>query len=166
MKKRSNRREFLKDSSKICIACGVFALCPNINAFTGSGDESEIPDPKKLCYCGYTCPPDCPMYIGTIENDTAKKKEAYDMWKIKERYGVEFEEEKVFCYGCKNNEKPLGLTLEKCPVRKCTIEKGYDCCIECSELQACEKGLWERFPDFHKSVIEMQKKYNEANIGA
>ena len=165
MKNGCNRREFIKQSSKICVACGVFALCPNISAFSRSGDEDEIPDPESLNFCGYTCPPDCPMYVGTIENDTAKKKEAYEKWKIKEQYGLDFDEEKVFCYGCKNEEKPLGITLEKCSVRNCAIEKGYDCCIECSDLQACEKELWKKFPDFHNSVIEMQKKYNEADAG-
>ena len=87
------------------------------------------------------------------------------MWKIKERYGLDFEEEKVFCYGCKNEEKPLGIAVKNCPVRSCTIEKGFDCCIECKELQTCELELWKMYPDFHNKVIEMQKKYNEANAG-
>lgn len=165
MEKRSDRREFIKQGSKICFACGVFALCPNINAFGSSGDENQIPDPKKLNYCGYTCPPDCPMFVATIENDTAKKKEAFEMWELKERYGLDFDADKVFCYGCKNEEKPLAYTLENCSVRKCSIEKGFDCCIECKDLQACELDLWKRFPDFHNQVIEMQNKYNEANAG-
>ena len=161
MKNGCNRREFIKQSSKICVACGVFALCPNISAFSRSGDEDEIPDPESLNFCGYTCPPDCPVYLATIENDTEKKKEAYESWKIKERYNVEFDPDTMFCYQCKNDGKPEGVITQNCPVRKCVIEKGYDCCIECQELAECKQPLWESFPDFYKAVIDMQKKYLE-----
>ncbi len=161
MKNKANRREFIRQGSKFCVACGIFAFCPHIKTFAGMVGDDEIPDPKKLNYCGYTCSPDCPMYVATIENDTAKKKEVYAKWKIKEKYGLEFDAEKVFCYGCKNDEKPISLVVENCTVRSCAKEKSLDCCIECSDLQTCEKDLWKSLPDFHKNVLEMQVKYNE-----
>lgn len=166
MKNKSDRREFLKQGSRLCVACGVFTLCPQVMSLAGSGDEVDVPDPEKLNYCGYTCPPDCPMYTATMAEDAARKKEAFDQWKIGERYGIEFDAEKVFCYGCKVEDKPLGPVVENCTVRKCVKEKSLECCIECSELQKCEQDLWARFPDFHKSIIEMQNKYNEAKAGA
>jgi hypothetical protein len=166
MNKRSDRRKFLKQSSKFCLACGAFALCPNLNAFSQKSFGEDIPDPEKLNYCGYACPPDCPMFLATIENNAEKKKEVYEMWEIEDRYGLEFDQKQVFCYGCKIEDKPLGVVVENCPVRECAIEKSFECCIECSELQACEKDLWKKFPEFHKAVIEMQIKYNEANAGA
>jgi len=166
MKNKSNRREFLKDSSKLCMAWGIFALCPQMSVFGKSLGGEDIPDPKKLEYCGYSCPPDCPLYVATIENDDEKKKAAYELWNIKERYGLEFDPEKVFCYRCKSPDKPEGVVAANCPVRACVQEKGFDCCIECTELQACEKDLWTRFPEFHKGVLQMQVKYNEAKAGA
>jgi len=37
--------------------------------------------------------------------------------------------------------------------------KKLECCIECDELEACDKDLWKRFPKFHQQVVEMQAKY-------
>ncbi len=162
MNKKQNRREFMLKSSQFGLVCGAFAFCPKLNLL-GSMLQDEVPDPKKLNYCGYVCPSDCPMYVATIENNTEKKKEAYDMWKIEERHGVAFDPEVIFCYGCKSPDKPEGVVVSHCTVRHCAIEKGYDCCIECDQLPECDLDLWKRFPEFHKGMIDMQKKYQEAS---
>jgi hypothetical protein len=122
-------------------------------------DEKELPDPKKLNYCGYQCPADCKLLKATQENNIELKKEAYEIWKIKERHGVDFEPEKIFCWGCKTPDKPEGIVVSGCPVRKCAIEKGYDCCVECNKLEACDFELWKNFPDFHAHVVSEQKRY-------
>jgi hypothetical protein len=72
---------------------------------------------------------------------------------------MEFNADELYCFGCKNSEKPEGIVLKNCTVRSCAIEKKIESCIECDELVACDKELWERFPDFKKMVIEMQQKY-------
>jgi hypothetical protein len=120
---------------------------------------TDIPDPKKLNYCGYTCPSDCKMKKATLANDISLKKEAYNDWRIEKKYGIAFDPDKIFCYGCKTSDHPLGLVVEKCTVRNCAIGKGYECCIQCDQLPGCDKEIWKTFPDFHKTVIEMQKKY-------
>jgi hypothetical protein len=84
---------------------------------------TDIPDPKKLNYCGYTCPADSKMKKATLENDVALKKEAYKDWRIEEKYGIAFDPDKVFYYGCKTPDKPVGLVVEKCSVRNCAREK-------------------------------------------
>jgi len=127
-----------------------------------SYEEGEKPDPKKLTYCGFQCTQDCQFLKASLENDPALKKEVYETWQIKERYDIDFDAEKIFCFGCKPGDKPEGVVLTHCTVRKCTVEKGFDCCIECSELAECEKDLWTRFPDFKKHVIELQQKYQTA----
>ena len=161
MKTNHSRRKFIKKSSKIGLACGILAICPKINSF-GNFIMDEVPDPKKLNYCGFTCSPNCKMYVAAIENDIAKKREAYEKWKLKEKYGLEFDPEQVFCYRCKSGDKPLGIVVRNCSVRKCAVEKGIDCCIECDNLKSCDKELWKDFPEFHKQVIGMQDKFNEA----
>ncbi len=162
MKKTTSRREFISNSTTVLLACGAIGMCPHLKAMSGLLKDDDVPDPEKLEYCGYSCPPDCPLYQATIENDNEKKKEAYTNWKIKERYNIDFDPEQVFCYGCKNKDKPAGVVVQNCSVRKCVIEKGFDCCIECNELTECKQELWQRFPEFHKAVIDMQKKYLEA----
>jgi hypothetical protein len=126
-------------------------------------DDKEVPNPKDLCYCGYKCPPDCKFLKGSIENNVELKKEAYKEWKIKERFNIEFDPEKIFCFGCKNKDKEEGITVKNCKVRSCAISKGLESCIECNKLVDCKKDLWERFPEFKSHVIDMQKKYQEAN---
>ena len=121
--------------------------------------DGEQPDPKKLNYCGYTCPNGCEFRKASLENNPALKKKAYETWNIEKRYGISFEADKVFCYGCKIEDKPAGVVTANCTVRSCAIEKELDACIECKELKNCDKELWDLFPDFHKQVIALQKQY-------
>lgn len=121
----------------------------------------KIPDPKKLNYCGYTCPKDCQFLEASVKNDTELKKKAYETWHIKERYNVDLDAKKTFCFGCKNNDKPAGVVMLNCTVRQCAIDKKFDSCIECKELKDCGKDLWIRFPDFKNAVIKMQTVYLE-----
>lgn len=157
MKIQSNRRQFIRNSS---IASCALLISGKLSAFTFPDDE--IPDPKKLNYCGHTCPKDCPFKEATIKNDTELKKKAYETWHIKERYNVDFDPKTSFCWGCKTKDKPAGVVMSNCSVRSCAIEKKYDSCIQCKELKTCDKDIWTRFPDFHKGVLKMQVTYFEA----
>lgn len=157
MKTESTRRDFIQKST--LLGCTLL-LSGKISAF--SFPQDEILDPNKINYCGYTCPKDCQFLEASLKNDNELKKKAYDTWKIKERYNVDFDPKTSFCFGCKNEEKPAGVVMSNCTVRECAIEKNHDACIECKELKNCKKDLWTRFPDFHKSVIKMQTTYFEA----
>jgi hypothetical protein len=162
METEVNRRNFIKLSALAGITGCAFLIASRFNslkAMSAFSNENEIPDPKKLNYCGYQCPNDCLFLQATRENNLEMKIKAYNVWKIKEKHGIDFDAEKIFCWGCKTKDKPVGITLSKCTVRNCAIEKGYDCCIECNNLVKCEFELWKNFPDFHKQVLEMQKTY-------
>ncbi|UCG26714.1 MAG: DUF3795 domain-containing protein [Bacteroidales bacterium] len=163
MKSKINRREFLTKCSMVGFTgCGLM-VCSGISAlepFAEFAYGEEI-DPKKLNYCGYKCPEECQFLKGSLEDNIELKKEAYELWKIKERFDIEFDPDKIFCFGCKTTDKPEGVVLVNCTVRSCAISKEYDCCIECLELVDCDKDLWSRFPEFKKQVIELQKKYLE-----
>jgi len=163
MKTKLHRREFLtKCSIAGLTGCGLL-MSSKLSAFDHFAEyaKGEKIDPKKLMYCGYTCPEDCQFLKASLENDVEMKKEAYTLWKIKERFDIEFDPEKIFCFGCKTEGKPEGVVLVNCTVRSCVIEKELDCCIECLELVDCDKDLWSRFPDFKKHVIALQKQYFE-----
>jgi hypothetical protein len=164
LKNTESRREFLVKSSRIGLTCGAlsFCLCNHVSA--EDSEAKPAPDPKKLNYCGYVCPAECPMKLAGESGDVEQKKAAYDMWHIKERYGLDFDPDQVFCDGCKTDKEELGVAVSNCVIRKCAVEKELDCCIECDELAACEKGAFKAFHDFHKSVIEMQKQY-QASMG-
>jgi hypothetical protein len=160
-KSKTNRRTFISTSARAGIAvCGLCA-CPRFLAFAGDDQKAgeRIWEPEKLCYCGYSCPDDCKLLQATLKNDVELKKEAYKEWQIEERFGVELDPDQLFCYGCKTADRPEGIVLAGCDVRACARDKGLDCCIECQQLAGCDKDLWQRYPDFKKQVVEMQKQY-------
>jgi len=165
MDNQVDRRKFLKNTAVAGFAGCALLMATKFNtlhAFDRLPDDKETPDPLKMNYCGYTCPADCKFLQATKENNIDKKKEAYEIWKIKERRGVDFDEKTIFCWGCKTPDKPLGIVTGGCTVRQCAIEKGHQACIECNDIATCDKDLWKHFPDFHKSMIEMQKSYKAA----
>ena len=149
--KTIKRREFLKSGVGCCI------LVAGAGTFAFAADTK--PDPKKLNYCGYQCPEDCKMFLAGKSDDEALKREAFDTWRLQEKYGVEFKPEIVFCEKCKGTDHPQSLLLTNCTVRKCAIEKGYDCCIECDDLKSCDKEIWITFPKFKEQVLKMQEAY-------
>ncbi|MEJ2580308.1 MAG: DUF3795 domain-containing protein [Acidobacteriota bacterium] len=148
-----DRRTCISTGAKVCGLC----VCARIPLVAWAGDEPI--DPKRLNFCGYSCPEDCKFYEGTLDNNVELKREAWELWKIEERFGVEFDEEQAICYSCKALDKPEGIVLKRCSVRACAREKELDCCIECDELTDCDKDLWRRFPKFKQQVVEMQEKY-------
>jgi len=159
MKTNFQRRGFISTCLKAGVTCCALSYSAALAAqgFVRNGDEK--PDPDDLEYCGYKCPADCTLKKGTLENNIELKKKAYADFKFREKYGLEFDPEKVFCYGCKVSGKPSGMPVKSCTVRSCVIEKGYDCCIQCDGLANCNKELWTNFPKFKDHVIEMQKQY-------
>jgi hypothetical protein len=151
-----DRREFVQTGVSLCGLC----LCSGMGRTTFAQERERKPiEPKKLNYCGYTCPKDCKFLQATLKNDEALKKEAYDLWKIKDRYGVEFDPATAICRGCKAVEEPEGVVLGGCTVRACARKRKLDCCIECADLKSCGKDLWTRFPQFRDKVIEMQRQF-------
>lgn len=157
MNNQSNRRQFIKNSA--LTGCTLL-VAGKLSAFTFP--EDKVPDPKKLNYCGYTCPDNCQFLEATVKNDRELKKKAFNTWKLDERYGVSFDENTAFCWGCKAKNKPEGAVVSNCTVRSCAVKKKHDSCIQCKSLSNCDKDLWKRFPDFHKSVQKMQQSYFEA----
>jgi hypothetical protein len=157
MEKKLTRRGFLVRGSQAGIS-GCLLLCGGkLLAMHASG--KDLPDLKALTYCGYQCGLECILLKGTQNNDPDLKKQAYKEWGMKEKYGVEFDPEQIFCYGCKTEEKPKSLVLRNCTVRACAIEKKHECCIQCKELADCDEELWMRFPTFREKVLEMQQEY-------
>jgi len=159
MKTEFKRRDFIATCVKAGVTCCALSYGTTLTGQAPATKQDVKPDPKSLEYCGYKCPADCPLKKGTLDNNVELKKKAYADFKFKEKYGIEFDPVKVFCYGCKTKDKPLSMTVKACTVRKCVIDKGYDCCIQCEGLAKCDKELWTTFPKFRENVIELQKKY-------
>jgi len=160
--RKIDRRDFLTRGTRAGLAfCGA-CLCARTPLFAGTEDDpkaKQVLDPKTLEYCGYDCPEDCKFLLATKSGDVELKKEAWKEWKIEEQFGVPFDPEQAICHGCKAPGKPEGIVVKRCTVRPCAREKGLESCIECGELQSCDKDLWTRFPKFREKILEMQAQY-------
>ena len=148
-----DRRTFISTGAAVCGLC----VCSQFPLSAAAGEETI--DPKKLNFCGYTCPKDCKFLQGTLQNNIELKEEAWKLWKIEERFGLEFDADLAICHGCKTLNAPEGIVLERCDVRACARDKSLQCCIECDELTACDRALWRRFPAFKEQVVRMRERY-------
>jgi hypothetical protein len=112
MKRELKRRNFISCCLKAGVTCCALSYGTVLTMQDTEKKQNSKPNPKNLEYCGYKCPPDCHLKKGTLENNIDLKKKAYADFKFKEKYGVEFSAEKVFCYGCKIKDKPLSLPVD------------------------------------------------------
>jgi hypothetical protein len=157
------RREFLKRLSQFGVACTCGCLAVRLAAEEAKAGEpaarQKLPELKSRAYCGLICNDDCPLFKATKANDAAAKEKVYKDWKWKEHYGVEFNPDQVFCYGCKAPGKPENIGHAKCTVLKCSVERKLESCLECRKLAECDKELWKNWPDFHQQMIKLQQAY-------
>ena len=157
MKTDLKRRDFVTKCFKAGVTGCAFLYGNKI--FAQDPVKLKKSDLKNLTYCGFTCNNQCTLYRATMENSMELRMKAYKEFKWKEKFNVDFDPDKIFCYGCKPKDKPLSINVNACTVRKCAIEKGHDSCIECTSLAACDKELWKNYPKFKENVMEAQKKY-------
>ncbi|MCK7479498.1 MAG: serine hydrolase [Candidatus Moduliflexus flocculans] len=50
---------------------------------------------------------------------------------MKKKFGIDFDPDKIFCYGCKPGDKPLKAGMAECPVRTCPAAGGLESCVQC-----------------------------------
>jgi hypothetical protein len=81
----------------------------------------------------------------TEEMTMKRKKTVYGQWEMKRKFGVDFDPDKIFCYGCKPGDMPLKVGMAECPVRVCSMADGLESCVQCLDLAACDKAFWARF---------------------
>ncbi len=173
MKDKHSRREFLERSAKAGAAFCALCVCGRISpaqesAPTKPGQAAKPIDLKGLAYCGIPfayCERNCELFKATRDNDAKLKKDVYDQWGMKQKFGVEFDPEKIFCYGCKPGDKPLKVGMAECPVRTCPRAAGLEACVQCMSLESCDKAFWKDWPNAHKSALAIQSRY-KAQPGA
>ena len=59
--------------------------------------------------------------------------------KLYEENGVEITKEMINCTGCRIDGVKTPYCESLCPIRKCAVEKKFETCGECSEMNSCEK---------------------------
>jgi hypothetical protein len=167
MNKTQSRRQFLLGCAKCGGAgCALLALSRILpaqeNAATKPGQDKKPLDLKALAYCGIPyafCERQCALFKATRDNDVKLKKAVYEQWEMKKKFGVEFDPDKIFCYGCKPGDKPLKVGMAECPVRACPISAGLESCVQCTSLATCDKAFWRDWPNAFTSALALQARY-------
>jgi hypothetical protein len=157
------RREFLRLFGQFGVVCACGGMAVRLAAEqTQAGEpapKKKLPELKTLAYCGLICDDRCPLYKATRTNDAAAKQKVYEEWKWKEKFGIEFNPDQVFCHGCKAPGKPENIPHSRCTVLKCSAARGFDSCVQCQKLADCDKELWKNYPDFHQQMVKLQQAY-------
>ena len=165
MENRTSRRRFLALGAKCggaCCALMAARRLPSAQESAPAKPGQKPIDPKALCYCGIPqayCEGQCQLYQATRNNDAELKKTVYDQWRMKEKFGVDFEPGKIFCYGCKPGDKPLKVGMAECPVRTCPAANGLESCVQCLDLASCDKAFWKEWPNAFDLAKRLQARY-------
>jgi hypothetical protein len=164
MESKQSRRRFLKHCTKFAGACcALLAWNGRLPAQEGpekkEGQGAKPIDFGKLSYCGVPCAQACELYKATAENDEKAKKLIYEQWNWKEKFGIDYDPEKIFCYSCKPGDKPMKSGMAECTVRICAMANGMESCVQCKNLSACDKEYWKKWPALYEFNKKNQARY-------
>jgi hypothetical protein len=159
MESQKSRRLFLKDCAKMGGACCAFLACQRFLPAEGGLQNTKPIDLAELSSCGIPCVKVCPLYKATQEYDVKMKKLLYERQEMKKKFGLEFDPDKVFCFTCKPGDKPKKVGMDTCPVRQCALANGVESCVQCANLDACDKEYWKKWPGQYASTKMIQSRY-------
>jgi hypothetical protein len=159
MESQKSRRRFLKDCAKMGGTCCALLACHRLLPADGSPQNAKPIDLAQLSYCGIPCVKICPLYKATQENDVNMKKILHERQEMKKNFGLDFDPDKVFCYTCKPGDKPKKVGMDACPVRQCALANGVESCVQCANLDACDKAYWKKWPGQYAATKSIQSRY-------
>ncbi len=88
-----------------------------------------------IAYCGLDCE-ECDARIATINNDNALREKTAKLWS--ELNGVDITAKTINCMGCRTEGVKTPYCDGLCPIRKCALEKGFETCGNCSDMETCK----------------------------
>lgn len=167
MKHKLDRRNFLGQCAKCGGACCAMLALGRISpaqetAPAPSGRQVKPIDLAALAYCGIPqayCESQCELFKATRENDAQLKRTVYEKWEMKKKFGVDFDPDKIFCYGCKPGDKPEKVGMAECAVRACPMSHGMESCVQCGDLASCDKAYWKDWPNVLDLAKKLQARY-------
>lgn len=164
---KQSRRSFLGQCAKCGGACCALLALGRVSGAQESapakpGEVRKPLDLKTLSYCAIPqayCEQQCELFKATRENDVELKKVVHEKWEMKKKFGIDFDPDKIFCYGCKPGDKPLKVGMAECPVRVCPSANGLESCVQCLDLPSCDKAFWKEWPIAFGMAKKLQARY-------
>ncbi len=97
---------------------------------------TEVVMKNNIAYCGLDCEK-CEAYIATKNNDNALREKVAKLWS--ELNNVTITPDMINCDGCRENGRKTPFCESLCRIRQCGLEKKYNTCGDCAQLESCEK---------------------------
>lgn len=88
-----------------------------------------------IACCGLDCE-NCDARIATVRNDDELRKKTARKWSVMNN-APEITAETINCVGCRADGVKFAYCSDYCVIRKCVINKGFNTCGDCKELDAC-----------------------------
>ena len=89
-----------------------------------------------IAYCGIDCEK-CEARIATINNDDLLREKVAKLWS--KLNGIEMTKEMLNCEGCRVGGVKTPFCDSLCEIRKCAMNKKYNTCGDCDNLDNCIK---------------------------
>lgn len=89
-----------------------------------------------IAYCGLDCEK-CEARIATLNNADALREKTAKAWS--EMNNADITAEMINCMGCRANGVKFAYCESMCPIRQCVMEKGYETCGNCPDIEICLK---------------------------
>lgn len=89
-----------------------------------------------IACCGLDCER-CDARIATVANDDELREKTAREWSAM-NHAPEITAATINCAGCRMEGVKFAYCSDYCRIRKCVLEKGFDTCADCKELNDCE----------------------------
>lgn len=88
-----------------------------------------------IAYCGLDCEA-CDARTATLNDDNDLREKTAKLWS--EMNNAPITAEMINCEGCRTDGVKTPFCNALCPIRKCALEKGFDTCGGCPDMESCE----------------------------
>ena len=89
-----------------------------------------------IACCGIDCE-NCDARIATVTNDDDLREKTAQKWSVMNN-APEITAATINCMGCRVGGAKFAYCSDYCEIRKCVLEKEFDTCGDCKELDHCQ----------------------------
>lgn len=106
-----------------------------------------------IACCGLDCE-SCDARIATVRNDDQLREETARKWSEMNN-APQITAATIHCMGCRTDGAKFGY-CNFCEIRKCALEKGFDTCGDCKEMDNCQvvAPIFQHVPDAKENLLK------------
>lgn len=105
-----------------------------------------------IACCGLDCE-HCDARIATLRDDNQLRESTARKWS-EMNHAPEITAETINCMGCRTDGPKFAYCRYYCKIRKCVMEKGFNTCADCKELENCSlvSAIFENVPSAKENL--------------